>query len=111
MTGSIKPLFIPLKRVFWEMFRDGTKPNFEEYRPYGPRWNERVCVVGRPVILSLGYNGPRLLGVIEGFRTSMEPTLTEAWAACGYAVKHPGKPAACIRVAGIKPASQEVAVD
>lgn len=93
-----RPLFILLKREFWEAFRDGVKVGMEEFRPYGRRWNERTCFVGRRVILSLGYNGPRLMGVIERFRVSLEPTRTEAWASCGYAQKHPGVPAACIRI-------------
>lgn len=49
-----KPLFIPLKREFFQAFKAGEK--VEEYRPEGPRWNARTCRVGRPVVLSLGYS-------------------------------------------------------
>jgi hypothetical protein len=48
-----KPLFIPLKAEYFDAFVAGVKNT--EYRPYGPRWNERVCAVGRRVILSRGY--------------------------------------------------------
>lgn len=97
-----KPLFIVVKREFWEMFRNGTKPNMEEYRPYGAGWNERVCRPGRLTIIAAGYRGPRLHAVVEAFRTSPEPTLTPAWEACGYKVKHPGKLAACIKLKDIQ---------
>lgn len=97
-AAEVKPLFVPLKGVFFLQFEAGTKPNMEEYRPYGRRWNERVCWVGRPVTLRYGYNGRSLHGVISGFRVSMDPTRTEAWAACGYAARYPGVPAACIKV-------------
>jgi hypothetical protein len=49
----MKPLFIPLKTEFYEAFQRGEKDS--ELRLYGPRWNERTCPVGRPVILSKGY--------------------------------------------------------
>lgn len=49
----MKPLFIPLKRAFYEAFRKGTK--VAELRKYGPRWNELTCWVGRDVVLSCGY--------------------------------------------------------
>lgn len=48
-----KPLFIPLKTEFYDSFMSGEK--CEEFRAYGPRWNEKVCRVGRPVLLSKGY--------------------------------------------------------
>jgi hypothetical protein len=60
-------LFIPLKRQYFTEYLRGTKAT--EYRKYGPRWNERVCVVDRPVILSLGYGKKnRLVGKITSFR-------------------------------------------
>lgn len=62
-----KPLFIPLKGEFYDAFVRGEKTT--EYRPYGPRWNERVCRVGRPVVLSRGYGKcNRWCGMITGFR-------------------------------------------
>lgn len=47
------PLFVPLRKEFYEAFLLGTKQM--ELRRYGPRWNERTCVVGRAVTLSQGY--------------------------------------------------------
>jgi hypothetical protein len=62
----VKPLFIPLKTEYFEAFRAGTKDT--EYRRHGSLWNEDVCQVGRPVVLSKGYGkSERLSGVITGF--------------------------------------------
>ena len=55
----MRPLFIPLKTEFFLAFEAGTKTI--EYRPYGPRWNERTCTVGRDVLLSHGYGTKRRL--------------------------------------------------
>ena len=91
----MKPLFIPLKREYFDAFRLGTKT--EEFRPVGPRWNASTCVVGRPVVLSLGYGkSSRLNGLIAGYQESVEPTQTDAWRKCYGARKGL---AACIRVA------------
>jgi hypothetical protein len=49
----MKPIFLPLKGVHYDDFVRGDKTT--EYRLYGPRWNERTCPVGRPVVLSRGY--------------------------------------------------------
>lgn len=49
----MNPLFIPLKTEYYDAFLDGSKR--EELRRYGPRWNEKTCVVGRGVVLSKGY--------------------------------------------------------
>lgn len=51
--ASEKPLFIPLKTVWFRMFQSGEKDT--EYRAYGPRWNERTCRIGRRVVVSHGY--------------------------------------------------------
>ena len=76
-----KPLFIPLKREFFDAFARGEK-HFE-YRTYGPRWNERTCAIGRQVTLSLGYGkAHRLAGVITSFSTSATPQLLPGWSAC-----------------------------
>jgi hypothetical protein len=53
-----RPLFIPLHREWFDAFARGEKT--EEWRRYGPRWNERQCTPGRAVTLSLGYSGARL---------------------------------------------------
>jgi len=61
-----RPLFIPLKTEWFDAFERGTK-NIE-YRPYGPRWNERTCAIGRPVVLSHGYGKRRRLrGTVAAF--------------------------------------------
>jgi len=63
----MKPLFIPLKREYYEQFAAGTKT--KELRKYGPRWNEKHCYPGRRVTLSLGYGkAHRLTGTVIGFR-------------------------------------------
>ncbi|OPY70470.1 MAG: hypothetical protein A4E62_01557 [Syntrophorhabdus sp. PtaU1.Bin002] len=83
---TLKPLFIPLKREHFEAFENGTKTT--EFRQYGPRWNERTCVVGRPVVLSLGYGKQRRLeGLITAF--SKKPLLKSRcgvlfWTLFGY---------------------------
>lgn len=62
----IKPLFVPLYKQWFEKFESGEKTI--EYRKYGPRWNEQVCTIGRPVILSCGYGKKRrLYGVVTAF--------------------------------------------
>lgn len=74
-----QPLFLPLRREYFEAFRAGSKPT--EYRLYGPRWNERTCRVGRPVILSLGYGKQhRLIGTVASFSQSTD--CTPAFLAC-----------------------------
>ena len=91
----MKPLFIALKTEYFEAFKAGTKDT--EYRPYGPRWNERTCPIGRPVVLSKGYGkAHRLTSYIIGFSRSAVPTTTRAWRNC-YGDR--GGDAACIRVA------------
>lgn len=60
------PLFLPLLRRDFEAFRDGAKTR--EYRVAGPHWNARTCIVGREIILSLGYSGERMRGEITDFR-------------------------------------------
>jgi hypothetical protein len=50
---ATKPLFIPLMGIYYDAFARGEKSY--EYRPYGPRWNERTCFAGRKAILSRGY--------------------------------------------------------
>ena len=56
---SEKPLFIPLRREWFEKIETGEKA--VEYRAYGPRWNENTCRLGRKVTLSLGYGVKRRL--------------------------------------------------
>lgn len=65
---SEKPLFIPLRREWFEKIEAGTKRH--EYRAYGPRWNDRTCRVGRRAVISLGYGKTRRLSrVVTSFRS------------------------------------------
>jgi hypothetical protein len=66
-----RPLFIPLKREWFEKFRDGSKTI--EYRRLGPKWNPKVCWIGRPVILSNGYSGARITARIRKFTAITNP--------------------------------------
>lgn len=80
-TADMIPLFIPLKREYFEAFERGDKKH--EYRPYGVRWNEKTCPVGRRVTLSLGYGRQRRLnGKVVSFEKSREPLKTLAWLKC-----------------------------
>ncbi|MFX4226482.1 MAG: hypothetical protein ACFHHU_00905 [Porticoccaceae bacterium] len=56
---SPKPLFVPLRTEFFELFENGSK--CIEYRLYGDRWNENTCFEGRPITLSHGYGKQRRL--------------------------------------------------
>jgi len=90
----MKPLFIPLKTEFYEVFASGVKDT--EYRLYGPRWNERTCAIGRAVVLSHGYGVKRRMrGVIVGFTRSADATDSDAWRKC-YGDKVGD--AACIKI-------------
>lgn len=86
-TVPSKPLFIPLKGGYFEDFEQGRKS--EEYRPYGPRWNEHTCPLGRPVVLSLGYGrARRLTGRISAFQQNTNPGQLHGWNEC-YGTRHP----------------------
>lgn len=58
----IRPLFIPLRRQWFEAFASGHKR--VEWRAYGTRWNLQTAFRGRLVTLSLGYSGARLAGTV-----------------------------------------------
>lgn len=62
-----QPLFVPLRRQYWIAFRDGRKRT--EYRLYRGQWTTQSVWQGRKVILSLGYSGDRLFGVVTRVRT------------------------------------------
>jgi len=75
------PLFIPLKREFFEAFERGEKTH--EYRVLGPRWNASTCRPGRAVTLSLGYGKARRLnGVVASFDVHNEPLTIPGWREC-----------------------------
>lgn len=62
-----KALFIPINAQHYDEFISGKKK--EEFRKYGTKWNEKVCYVGRRVIISKGYgNQNRRSGTITGFK-------------------------------------------
>lgn len=58
----MKPLFFPLKKIFFQEFKNGNKKF--EYRGYGKMWNEHRCKVGRECFISCGYSGDRIKGII-----------------------------------------------
>jgi hypothetical protein len=90
-TVGVKALFIPLKARFYWDFVAGLKDT--EYRPYGPRWNEGTCKIGRPVLLSKGYGKrERSWGQIVGFER--KEMCSQEWLSCYGA---PGD-AACIKI-------------
>lgn len=91
-----RPLFIPLKREFFNAFLSGTKR--EEFRRHGKQWNRETCRIGRRVTLSLGYGKQaRLTGTITGFRLANAPADVPAgWVACYGPVR---TMAACITIA------------
>lgn len=62
----MKDLFIPLKAEWFEKFRSDEKT--VEYRAYGPRWNEKTCIIGRKAILAYGYGWPRLRMYVRSFK-------------------------------------------
>ena len=65
--SQMKPLFIPLKAEYFNAFASGEKQ--DELRLYGPRWNHKTCIVGRPVTLAYGYGKKkRMRGVIWKFK-------------------------------------------
>lgn len=94
MKTDCKPLFIPLKAVFFDAFKAGTKT--VEYRLRGPRWNAETCRVGRPVVLSRGYGKQhRLTGVVSAFHYDTCPSRLPGWNEC-YGEK--AGDAACISI-------------
>jgi hypothetical protein len=64
--APVKPLFVPLRATYWKQFRARSKTT--EWRAWGPRWNDRVIAPWRAVVLSCGYSGPRLHGVVVSIR-------------------------------------------
>ncbi|HRQ87335.1 MAG TPA: hypothetical protein PLA50_00950 [Bacteroidia bacterium] len=77
-----RPLFIPLKREFFDAFERREK--HEEYRRLGPCWNAETCRPGRAVTLSLGYGRRRRLsGRIASFHVEPRPAETlPGWSKC-----------------------------
>lgn len=78
---SERPLFIPLRRVYFEAFAAGTKT--EEYRIAGRNWNAKNCYPGRPVTLSMGYGtSHRLSGVVIAFHIEKDGRHLPGWTEC-----------------------------
>ena len=94
-SESLKPLFIPLKREYFESFEQRKKS--VEYRVHGPRWNKNTCQVGRRVTLSLGYGKQRRIGgVIVSFWQSSAFVENHDFVSC-YG-RRPNATAACIAI-------------
>ena len=86
----MKPLFIPLKAGQYDAFDDGSKVN--EYRLYGPRWNEKNCYPGRPATLSRGYGKKnRLSSTVRDFSRQPVSQLPESVQATMLALYGPGE--------------------
>jgi len=93
-------LFIPLRREWFEAFRKRYKTF--EYRPYGSRWNEKTCRIGRKVTLSLGYGKQnRMHGEVVSFEKSKDVTRTEAWKSCYDGKGHTHAAKIGIRILGM----------
>lgn len=75
-----RPIFLPLKRAFFEAFENGEKDT--EYRLHGPRWNGSVITPGRAVTLSLGYSGRRRNGVVKKTWVDTNPKALRGWKEC-----------------------------
>lgn len=72
-----KPLFANLNVYwFWET-AGGRHPT--EYRPYGPRWNERTVWPGRRAVITMAFRWPRLFTSVESFAILDEPPDQKAW--------------------------------
>ena len=101
----MKPMFIPLKTEFYEMFESEEKNT--EYRLYGPRWNEKICHVNREVIISKGYGKRnRMKGKITCFdkvhaRMLGLSVMTAIEECYGYAALD--KQIACITIGSLEP--------
>lgn len=93
---NMKPLFIPLKKEFFRQFKRGKKRH--EYRLFGKRWNNKTCFPGRPVILSSGYSGPRLFGIIENVRVIVNARHLPGWVECYGPSGKAGHPAIEIKI-------------
>ncbi len=99
---SLKPLFIPLKGVYYDAFESGIKDT--EYRMHGARWNVKTCPPGRRVVLSRGYGKRRrMTGVILKSYASLEPTTSVDWLACYGA----GGEAFCIKILTDRPSAEK----
>ncbi len=99
MVADVKPLFIPLRAQYFADFVAGMK--HYEYRPLGPRWNEKVCFRGRPVLLSRGYGlRERATGVITEFFVSRVDGVPAAYREC-YPKARSMDPVACIGIGAV----------
>jgi hypothetical protein len=74
------PLFVLLRTAFFNAFAAGHKR--VEFHPYGPRWNERTCAVGRRVVLRHGHSGRRLHGHVSDLYVSTKPKRSAEWRVC-----------------------------
>lgn len=73
--ASLPPIFFALRTAYFRAFERGEQ-SFE-LRRYGRRFNERVCLPGRRVILGHGYSGRgRLSATIVAFERRTMDTET-----------------------------------
>jgi hypothetical protein len=78
-----KPLWVPLRAVYFDAFATGTKTT--EYRKLGGRLGKlEHLVIGRAVVLSRGYSGPRLQMVIKAVSVVPAATVPDAAAIYGH---------------------------
>lgn len=73
----MKPLFVALKTIYFEQFKDGSKKT--EYRLYGDRWNEKHVFPGRRVTLSKGYTRQRIHGTVVRLRKIKNRGITDIY--------------------------------
>lgn len=97
---NMKSLFIPLKKEFFKQFKKGTKTH--EYRLFGKRWNKHTCFPGRPVILSSGYSGQRLFGIIQSVKVVVNARHLPGWIECYGPSGKAGHPAIVIEITTLK---------
>lgn len=99
----MKPLFLPLKTEYYEAFKNGNKP--EELRLYGARYNEKVCTIGREIIISKGYGKQnRMKGVISSFKKQHGATFGSGYKAAILACYGTlDKEIACFGIKDLKP--------
>lgn len=64
MSDNLKPLFLPLKKEYFEAFENGSK--LWEVRREGGSWQKKHLISGREIVLSCGYGKQRRLRWVIG---------------------------------------------
>ncbi|UDQ96844.1 hypothetical protein AAEX28_07235 [Lentisphaerota bacterium WC36G] len=78
--AGMKPLFVPLKKQFFEAFKSGEKT--AEYRKISNNFNLKTCKIGRKVTLAKGYTKERLSGIIKSVEICHKPNSLPGWVEC-----------------------------